>query len=124
MFHATAELDETSFCNKNILSKVEIYKLTDKIFSRCKKTEPGLYSWIFSKFPEKPARVCLFLSCSHISANELFKTAILLVQGAHRGRKIVFGLTLTFIFPIFEECEKVKLYILNKVDLITFKKIL
>ena len=44
MFHATAELDETSFCNKNILSKVEIYKLTDKIFSRCKKTEPGLYS--------------------------------------------------------------------------------
>ena len=70
---------------------MEIYKLTDQIFSRCKKTEPELYSWIFCKFPEKPARFCLFLSCPHISANKLFKTAILLEQGAHRGRKIVFG---------------------------------
>ena len=37
---------------------------------------------------------------------------------------MVFGLPLTFIFPIFEECEKGKLYILKNVDLSAFKKIL
>ena len=35
-----------------------------------------------------------------------------------------FCLTLNFIFPIFDKCEKGKLYILNKVALSTFKKIL
>ena len=73
-----------------------------------------------------PARFCLFLGFLHISGNELFQTAILLVQRLieDEKQKEKFGLTLTFIFPIIDKCEKGKLYILNKVDLSTFKKIL
>ena len=68
----------------------------------------------------------MFLGFLYNSENELFKTAILLVQRLieEEKEKEKFGLTLTFIFPIFDKCEKSKLYILNKVDLSTFKKIL
>ena len=73
-----------------------------------------------------PTRLCLLFGFLHISENELFQTAILLVQRLIEAekQKEKFGLTLTFIFSIFDKCEKGKLYILNKVDLSTLKKIL
>ena len=73
-----------------------------------------------------PARLCLLFGFLHISENELFQTAILLVQRLIEAekQKEKFGLTLTFIFSIFDKCEKGKLYILNKFDLSTLKKIL
>ena len=80
----------------------------------------------YLKRKKLPARFCLFLGFLHISENELFKTAILLVQRLieEEKQKEKFGLTLTFIFSVFEKYEKGKLYILNKFDLSTFKKIL
>ena len=85
-------------------------------------------SRLLKKYLKKklPAWFCLFLGFLHISENELFKTAILLVQRLieEEKQKEKFGLTLTFIFSVFEKYEKGKLYILNKFDLSTFKKIL
>ena len=84
------------------------------------------YSKNIWKRKKLPARFCLFLGFLHISENELFKTAFLLVERLmeEEKEKEKVGLTLTFIFPILDKCEKGKLYILNKVDLSTFKKIL
>ena len=44
--------------------------------------------------------------------------------GAHKVGKVVFGLTLTLIFLIFEKFEIGKLHILKKFGLNTFKEIL
>ena len=56
-----------------------------------------------------PAWFCLFLGFPHISENELYKTAILLVQRLIEGEKEKekFGLTLTFIFPYLASVRKV-----------------
>ena len=58
-----------------------------------------------------PARFCLLLGFLDISENELFKTAFLLVQRLmeEEKEKEKFVKTLTFIFPIFDKCDKGKL---------------
>ena len=86
-------------------------------------------SRLFKKYLKRKkmaARFCLFLGFLHVSENELFKTAFLLVQRLmeEEKEKEKFCIILNFIFPIFDKCEKGKLYILNKVALSTFKKIL
>ena len=61
----------------------------------------------------------------YINEKKLLKTAILLVQELIKQEKqLVFGPTLTLILPIFGQCKKVKLHILKKFGLSTFKEIL
>ena len=77
----------------------------------CMKTAKSRLFKKHLKRKKLPARFCLFLGFLHISENELFKTAFLLVQRLmeEEKEKEKFVKTLTFIFPIFDKCDKGKL---------------
>ena len=61
----------------------------------------------------------------YISVKKITENYNSVGAGAHKvGKVIVFGPTLTLILPIFEHCKKVKLHILKKFGLSTFKEIL
>ena len=81
----------------------------------CRKTfNRRLFKKYLNKEKKKSrAQFCLSHGWLHISEKKLEKTAILLVQGLIK--KLIFGPTLTLIFPIFGKREKGKLYILKKV---------
>ena len=103
---------------------MKTYKLTVKTFSRYKNEHELILKLFKKKLKRKKSstQFTLFLGCLHTSENKLLKTAILLVQEHIVWEEMVFGLTLTFIFLIIGECEKGKLYILKKLDLIKFKR--
>ena len=65
--------------------------------------------------------VCLLVAVHHWK--KIIENCNSVVAEVHKVGKVVFGLILTIILPIFGERKKGKFYILKKVGLSTFKEI-